>query len=382
MQLKLEQLQRVVKKTIREEKVHSTLREEFFRVFGAPVMVSNDLERVAEAVNDQIDILEATGRDVPRTSIRTSVLLEASTSRSTEVRKVAARLLPERFAAKFLGDRTSAVRCAAARRMPLKLVKECFKHNPDDDALRSILRSKKLTEAGVPTPKPVDEPFDLHGDGPLGDVVKQPPGDDLSDFWYMTLAKKICMQYGTNVEGQWEEAIATRTVASHYSTTGVMLDREKLLNAIYDCIEEREAAVVKEGSLKSIAARLLRESHMDDAVIPVLDETLDPIDELLANSHSSRLYVESAEKFFAVRKSTVPAGVKKYRLGEGTWRETSVPVNGTVPGGRITPKVEKALDNYVAHWNDIQARSGEPYKISWGMHPSGIDMIGFNLELK
>lgn len=382
MQLKLEQLQRVVKKTIREEKVHGSLREEFFRVFGSPVMVSNDLDRVAAAVNEQIDIFEATGRGVPRASIKTSVLLEAMTSRSSEVRKTAARLLPERFAAKLLGDKSSSVRCAAARRMPLKLVKECYRRNPGDDELRIILRSKKLTEAGLPNPKPVDEPFDLHGDGPLGDAVKQPPGDELSDFWYEMLAKKICTQYGTNIEGQWEEAIATRTVASHYSTTGVMLDREKLLNAIYDCIEEREDIVVKEGSLKSIAARLLRESHMDDAVMPILDEAIDPIDSLLSNSHSSRLYVETAEKFFSVRKSTVPAGVKKYRLGEGTWRETSVPVNGTVPGGKITPKVEKALDNYVAHWNDMQARSGEPYKISWGMHPSGIDMVGFNLELK
>lgn len=383
MHLKLEELQRVAKKTIKEEQKYASIREELFRVFGPPVMVSKNCEKVAEAVNEQLDLSESIGREVQRGVVKTSVLVEASVSSSAVMRKVAARLLPVKMVTRLLNDPSSSVRCAAAKRLSYDVVKETVKKFPNDDQLRSIAHQKKLFEAGLPKPQEVDEPFDMYGEEPLGDAVKQKDGGELSDAWYERTAHKLCSTYGGNLEGNWEEAIATNVVASHYSTTGIKLDRDKLLKCIYDCIEEREDSVLGEGSLKAIASRLLRESYLDDAVMPIFDENRnDPVADLLESNYSSAQYIDEAEKIFGIRKSTVPSGIKKYRLGEGSHVETLIPVNGRIPGGSITFTAEQALDRYVDSWNKRQALAGEPYRLSWGPHGSGVDMVGFNLQLK
>jgi hypothetical protein len=383
MHLKLEELQKVVKKTIKDEQRQTAIREELFRVFGPPVMVSKNHEKVAEVANEQLDIFESTGREVQRSSFKISVLVEAAVDNSAVVRKIAARLLPEKMVFRLLNDPSSSVRCAAAKRAPYSLVKEATKKFPTDDQLKSVARAKKLQEAGLPNPKPDDEPFDMYGEEPLGDAVKTRVSDkDLPDSWYERLAHKLCADYGSNLEGNWEETIATRIVASHFSTTGIKLDREKLLKAIYNCIREREDVVLGEGSLKSISKRLLRESYLEEATMPIIEERNDPVLNLLESNFSSAQYVEEAEKLFVIRKSGVPAGIKKYRIGEGSHVETLIPVNGRIPGGSMNPNVEHALDRYVDSWNKRQALSGEPYRLSWGPHGSSFGMIGFNLELK
>lgn len=383
MHLKLEELQRVAKETIKEEQNNKSLREELFRVLGPSVMVSKNCEKVTIAANEQLDLLESLNRPVDRNEFKTSVLIEAAKSKFSSARKIAARLLPERIAVRLLTDPSSSVRCAAARRSPYILVKEAFKRFPNDDQLRTITREKRLHEAGLAVPEVVDEPFDMYGEEPLGASVKQKITGDLPDTWYERLAHKICSEYGGNLEGQWEEIIATRIVASHFSTTGVRLDRDKLLKLIYDCIKTREDAVLEEGSLKSISARLMRESYLDEAVLTIHDEERNnPVADLLESNFSSAQYVEEAEKLFLIRKSIVPAGIKKYRLGEGSHVETMIPVNGKIPGDKMDATSESALDRYVESWNKRQAISGEPYVLSWGPHGSGINMVGFHLQLK
>jgi len=381
MHLKLEELQQVAKKTIKEEQKYATIREELFRVFGPPVMVSKNCERVAEAVNEQLDLFKSSGQEVQRGSVKTSVLVEASLSNSAVVRKVAARLLPVKMTLRLLDDPSSSVRCAAAKRLSYGQIKESLRKFPKDDQLFTIARQKKLHEAGLPKPVVDEEPFDIHGDEPLGDAVKQFRGSDLSDSWYERLAHKLCTEYGSNLEGNWEETIATRIVASHYATSGVRLDREKLLSAIFDCIEKREEAVIGEGSLKSIAARLLKESYLDNEIMPVIEERNDPVADLFESNYSSSQYVEEAEKIFSVKKSTVPAGIKKYRLGEGSHKETLIPVNAKIPGGKMSVTVENALDRYVDSWNKRQALEGEPYRLSWGPG-AALNSVSFNLALK
>lgn len=383
MHLKLEELQQVVKKTIKEERIGLALREELYKVLGPSIVVSNNIERISEAANEQLDVMEATGREPDRLSVKLSVLAAATKSRYPSVRKVAARLLPERLASKLLMDPSSSVRCAAAARLPYAMIKEAVRRYPGDDQLRTIARSKKLHEAGIPTPKPQEEHFDMYGEEPLGDAVATPnPLKDLPDTWYERIAQKLCKEYGTNLEGQWEEILATRVAASYYATSGVRIDRDKLLKCIYDCLKERDDAVLGEGSLRAIAARLRESSHLDDAVMPVLEEQTDPIETLLESDVSTSEYVSRTEEIFSIKKSTVPAGIKKYRLGEGL-RETQIPVKGQIPGtGRVTPTVEKALDRYVDAWNKQQSMNGEPYRLSWGPNGAGIDLIGFNLELK
>jgi hypothetical protein len=384
MHLRLKELQQVAKKTIKEEQKYAAIRDELFRVFGPPVMVSKNCDKVAEAVNEQLDLSESTGREVQRGAVKTSVLVEASVSNSAVLRKVAARLLPERIAARLLNDPASSVRCAAAKRFAYSELKEAARKFPQDDQFLTIVRNKKLQEAGLPDPEKVEEPFDMYGEEPLGDAVKTRVDEkDLPDSWYERLAHKICSEYGGNLEGNWEETIATRIVASHYSTTGVKLDREKLLGSIYDCIREREDKVIEEGSLKAIARRLIKESHLERAVMPIVEEdAVDPVRDLLESNYSTAQYVDVAEKTFSVKKSTIPAGIKKYRLGEGHSCDTTVPVKGKIPGGLMTSSVEQALDRYVDSWNKRQALAGEPYKLSWGPHGSSNDMISFDLALK
>ena len=383
MHLKLEELRRVAKRTIKETKNSSELREELFRVFGPPVMVSERCDLVAAAANEVLDLMEATGRSIPHGRVRTSLLIESCRDKSVDVRKLAARLLPQKLASRLLDDPASTVRCAAARRLPHALVKEAVRNHPSDDQLRVISRQKRLEEAGLPDPKASDEPFDMYGEPLDGAMRQKNPLKDMPDTWYDRLAHKLCSDYGTNLEGQWEEILATRVVASHFSTTGVKLDRDKLLKAIHGCIKDREDAVVAEGSLKSIAARLLRESYLDAGVIPIVEEdSRDPLGELLETDCSSSEFVARAEALFEVRKSIVPAGFKKYRIGEGHNFETQIPVKGKIPGGRVTSTVEKALDGYVTHWNKFQAVRGEPFRLSWAPNPMDAGSVAFHLELK
>jgi len=382
MKLKLKELQNVAKTTMKEERAVNSLREEIVNLLGPSVNVLGNHNYFASFVNDHLDVLESTGRFPRQGAVKTTTLIEASGSKFEEIRKVAARLLPEKFITKFLNDSNSSVRCAAAKRLPYSMIRESVRFYTDDDQLRSIVRMKRIHEAGLPAPKVVDEPFDMNGD-PLGDSVKTHSLDDLPDSWYERLANKLCKEYGSNLEGQWEEILATRVATSNFATSSSNIDRDKLLKALYSCIKEREDLVLGEGSLKSIVRGLRKKEYLDEAVMPIIEESIDPVKELLEASLSSSAYVERAEKLFSVKKSYIPAGIKKYRLGEGYNADTEVPMLGRLPNGSsITSTTEKALDVYVDSWNKQQTIKGEPYRLSWNPHPSSISMVGFNLELK
>lgn len=382
MRLKLKELDAVVKEAVRDEKAYAAFRNEVIRVLGPAADIAERIDRFADFANDRLDVLEATSR--PVSPARASVLLEVANSQHASVRKLAARLLPTRYASRFLMDSSSSVRCAAAQRLPYSLVKESVKRFPLDDQLKSISRAKRrLDEAGLAKPKEDDKEFDMYGDGPLTAAKQDAGDDDITDGWYKRTARKLCREYGTNIEGQWEEILATRVAASTYATSGVSIDRDKLLKSIYDCLKEREEVVLGEGSLSGLVARLRKDAFLDESVFPVIEESSNPVTDLLTSSLSSSAFVEAAEKVFSVRKSNVPAGIKKYHIGEGANRTTAVPVLGRLPVGlSLDASTERALDVYVESWNKQQAMSGEPYVLSWTPHPASHDAIGFNVTLK
>jgi|GEM_PF-2374267 len=386
MQLKLEALQRVVKQTLKEEKGNVALRDALFKLFGPAVAVSSSIERIAEAANEQLDVYEATGRMPRFDDSELRLLLPATRSKIAEVRKIAARILPEGVIVRLVSDPSSSVRCAAAKRLPHKVVLEGVRRYPGDDQLRTISRAKRISEAGLPNPKPETEPFDLYGEEPMGDAAKTRKDLELTDGWYERLASKLCKEYGANLEGQWEEILASNVASSTYATTGVKIDRDRLLKCIYDCLEEREKKVLDEGSLSSIIGRLRKEAILEESLaapaMPIIEEKNDPLDALLEAEISSSQYVELAEQIFRIRKSTVPAGIKKYRIGEGKLVETMIPVKGTIPQGTTTVKMERALDSYVKHWNGQQDMRGEPYRLSWNPRFDDVNLVGFSLELK
>lgn len=382
MNLELKQLQYVVTGVMKEEKAMKVLVSELKKNLGMGIMVSNNLKEIALAANEQIDIMEASGHRIDRSKFKVSVLLEAANSSIPSVRKLAARLLPAKFGSKLVLDPVSSVRCSAAKNAPSKLVIEAVKKYPRDYQLQAIAKDL-LKEAGLPKPTPAKDEFDMYGKAPLGSVVKSHPqheGDDFPETWYIRIAKKICNDYGGNLERNWEEVAATNFCSHYYSTSKVIIDRDKLLEAIYDCIEERENQVVKEGHGANIIAHLDKEL-LQEAFMPIIEEKYDPIAELLESRMTSVDYVTKAEKLFNVRKSIVPPGIKKYCVNEGRNTEISIPVKGQVPGG-FNSRSELALDRYVEAWNKQQALRGEPYQLSWTPHPASIDMVGFHLQLK
>jgi len=384
MQLKLKELQNVARATIKEEKSLDSLRKELIRVLGPSIDIPGSNKKIVSLANEQLDLLEATGRFPREGSFKTSVLIEASSSDFSGARKVAARLLPANLVSNLINDPFSSVRCAAAKKLPSRLVEIAARRNPGDDDLQVILRAKKLAESGLPNPTEKEDAFDfdMYGKEPLGDVVKQKPGEDYSDAWYELKARDICREYGANIEGQWEEAIASRVASSAYSV-GQRLDKDKLLKKIYDHLKEREDKVTKEGSLRAISSKLIKESYLDAAVLPVIEEVQDQVKDLLESRVSSKTYIEKAEELFSVKKSLVPPGIKKYVVGENYDRFAKIPVLGRLPrGSKFDSRTERALDAYVSHWNNMQSSIGEPFKISWNSHPSDDRMIGFRVELK
>lgn len=382
MNLGLKQLQHVVTDVMKEEKVMRAFVSELKNNLGPGVMVSSKLKDIATAANEQMDILEASGHRVDRSKFKTSILLEAANSPIPQVRKLAARLLPAKFSSKMVFDSVSSVRCAAARNAPVGLVREAAEKFPKDYQLQSIAQ-RLVKEAGLPTPSTTEEEFDIYGEKPLGSAFKSHPqyeGNDFPDTWYQRMAKKLCSEYGGNLEGNWEELIASNFCSHYFTLSRVVVDRDKLLDAIYDCIEERENRVVEEGHGAPITAHL-NEKVMKEAFMPIVEDRHDPVVDLLQSKTTSAEYVSKAESLFEIRKSILPPGIKKYRVSEGRRDEVLVPVNGKIPGG-FNAKSEQALDRYVDAWNKQQALRGEPYQLSWTPHPVSIDMVGFHLQLK
>jgi hypothetical protein len=361
------ELKKVLKQTLAEEKAVELLREEVSHNLGPIVVTDVKLERLAENVNDRIDVLERTGRD-GNFGFKPSTLLRFAEHNSPEVRRLAARLLPERFAEKFVLDRDPAVRHAAARKVPLSTLKEMLRRNPSDDELHIIYRGRFLKEGA--DEKSIGER--------LKGVVKVPAAPELSNFAYQNLAKTAIRDYNTNIEGQWDEPWVARYCASMKATSGIQYDAKKLWEEIQKQLKEKDERTLERFSLKEVASRLFEGEDFED-----VHEVADPIEELLESSLSAHEFVNRVNTLFKIRESIMPAGLRKYRVSEGRISEMSIPCTGKLPSGtRMCSRTERVLDLYASNWNDIQARRGEPIKINWTPNTMSIGSFSFNVELK
>ena len=384
MRLKLEELQKVVKRAIDEERATESLRAEVSRVLGSAVIAEGRVELVAEAANSWIDVLERTGRSASL-AFKPAVMVRWLDHNSPEVRKFAARVVPEKFLSKMINDRNSTVRATVARRLPVGSVREMLKRFPNDDSVRVIYKQKRLAEAGIKQPKVQDEPFDMHGEERLGDAVKQDAGADLSDQWYNTKALKFMQDYGGNIEDSWEEVTAHRYASSLKATSGVEIDVEKLLKAIKDVIEDREDRAMDRSALKETLSWLKRQEEselLQESAMPLIGLDVDPVRELLEGNLTPSTYIDEANQLFRVQESTIPATIRKHRLGE-RYTETKMPVIGRLPHGQSFRAIdERALDVYCKNWNDRQQLHGEPLKLEWSTHPEQVGKISFNVTLR
>jgi hypothetical protein len=385
MRLRLEELQKVVKRAVNEERAADALRAEVNRVLGPAVIAEGRIEIVAEAANDRIDVLERTGR-ASRLAFRPGVTTRFLDHTNPEVRKFAARVVPEKFLGRLVNDRSSVVRAAVARRIPLNSVSEMLKKFPHDDEVRHIYKQRKLSEGGLPKPKVQDEPFDMYGEDRLGDAVKQDEGAELSEQWYRSCAMRFMNDYGRNIEYTWEEVTARRYAASVKATSGVEIDEAKLLKAIKELIKEREDRALERSALKETLSFLRRQEDrelMSESAMPIIEEQEDPVRDLLESSLTPSTYVERANSVFRVQEATIPAGIRKYRLGELNARVSTVPVIGFLPHKRGFRAIdERALDAYCTNWNDRQAVQGEPLRLEWSNHPDDANKISFTVVLR
>jgi hypothetical protein len=387
MRLKLDELQKVVKKTIDEEKAAEALKTEIGRVFGTTVIIEGKLETVVASANDWLDVLDRTGRS-SRLAFKPAITSGFLDHRDPEVRKFAARICPESYLPKVMNDRSPEVRAAVAARLQLPAVREMMKRFPQDDQLRTIFRAKKkLFESGVAKPetKPLGvDPVD--GKERMGDAARTPEGPELSENWYHQHAMRFLHDYGGNIEYAWEDLAVRRFCSSVKATSHVDIDESKLLKSIKELIKEKEDNAMERNALKETLAWLdgrEEEENLAEGVLPDLSEDVDPVRDMVEGRLTGEQFIEQASKVFKVQQSMLPLGIRKYRLGEGSARQTLVPCIGMLPhqhGFRAID--ERALDAFCEHWSKRQQMAGEPLRLEWTTHPTDVNKIGFTCILK
>ena len=362
MQLKLKKLQGIVKETMKKEKAAHQLMREAVQVFGPSVEVSSVPLKVFAAINDQLSIMESRGQDLPVGALKVSSLLAAAET-SKEARKLAARLLPEKHAVKFLSDKDSSVRCAVANRLSYDRLAETLRRFPSDDQLTTIANRKLLSEAGIPAPKVEDEYFDMYGDGPIGEVLDGYEPEDLTDGWYKRTAVKIFNDYRGRLDGNWKHLAISRLCSSIYATSGVKVDAMKLREVLDEVCEN--SGFIKEGFyLNEVKEKFLSESvEQETDVMPILEESFfaDPVKDLLKENASRVSFINSADALFCITHE-----VLEESLRSGEMQDVEVPQYGRLPKGYSwNSTAEKALDKYVDSWNSRANARGSNCKISW-----------------
>lgn len=386
MRLKLSELQKLVNSTINEEKAVANFKAEIGRALGPVVVTEGRLSEVVAAANDRLDVLDRTGR-LGAVIFDPGITSRWATHVDPEIRKFVARVCPEKYLPALANDRSPEVRAAAAGRLPLNAIREMIKRFPKDDGLRAVLRQKKLLEAGLS--KPETQPLGrdpVDGKKRLGDAAKTASGPELSEAWYDSQAQNLMHNYGRNLEGAWEEAAVHSFCASTKATSGVEIDEAKLLKSVKNLIKEKEDMALERNALKETLDFLQKreeEELLAEGIIPDMTEAADPVEELLSAGLTGEQFLEAASKLFRVQEGLLPMGIRKYRLGEGSARQTLVPVIAMLPhqhGFRAVD--ERALDTFCEAWTKRQALAGEPLRLEWTTHPTDVNKIGFTCILK
>ena len=383
MRLKLDELQKLVNKTINEEKAAAILKAEISRVLGPAVVTEGRINEVVAAANDRLDVLDRTGRTA-RLVWESKVATGWLDHTDPEIRKFVARVCPEKFLGRMANDRNPSVRAAAATRLPLSSIREMIKRFPKDDQLRSIFRQKKIVEGGLPKPevKPLGhDPVD--GKERMGDAAKTADGPELSEAWYESQAQRLMNDYGRTIEDSWEELAVHRFCSSSKATSGVEIDEAKLLKAVKEIIKDKEDVVLERDALKETLDWLQGQEENVMLAEGIEQEVTDPMYDLVESNLTGEQFIETAKRLFKIQEGMLPLGIRKYRLGEGSARQTAVPVIGMLPhkfGFRAVD--ERALDIFCEHWTKRQQIAGEPLRLEWTNHPTDANKIGFTCILK
>lgn len=359
MRLKMKQLQNAVKKTVNENKATVVLRNEIARVFGPIIDTNQHIIDLARAVNERVSVLNNTGRSYG--VVKPSALLNLMKHNSSDVRKMVALLIPESFLHQMSQDKSHIVRETVARRAPLKVVKEIVRSNPLDYGVIDTYRDR-LLEAKEALSVSSDDAYI-----PTGDSIKMLDIPDLTDEWYRDRAIDMIDMYGRGPEFGWEEKAVNALCKHTKAVSGVEIDYDKLLDTVFDVIEERDDHIV---SLKEISARLRYEDEIESlnetSIMPALpEEVYNPVAELYESRDvSDKTYIEKFNNLFNVKTSHLPTHLKRQRILERLDTKMLVPQSARMPfNDNVNLEHENALDRYVDAWNTVNRRQN--LMINW-----------------
>jgi hypothetical protein len=350
MRLKLSDLQKVVKETLKDKQEAETFCNEIKNVFGPSVIAKDDLRSLAEAANEKLDVLEYRGQ-LNTVNFSRKIAMSMSSHELPEVRKLAARVLPENASAIFLFDNDSSVRLAAAKKAPMKVLEEAKKKFPKDDALNDLFEEKKKEYLNAV------EASASHNNE-----------DMLSDSWYEGVAKKLIQDYGRTLDTTWVGSAVKQYCSTVRATTRLPVDQLKLIEKMKELLDAHDEA----------RAEYLEINESFD----YQESDQDPVDDMMKQTLSPQTFIDKCNEIFQVKYSSLPPAIMKYKLQEG-FSLNKIPVFCTLPHGGAPRRIDElALDSYVRHWNDKQKIKGEPFKINWDLHPDSINKITFKVELK
>ena len=354
MQLRLSQLRRVAERTADRERADEMLKRELQRVFGPSFVAKGRTAQVARAANERLDVLEGTG-GFSRLGIGTTSLLRASEHHSAEVRRLAARLLPERFIRKFSCDFDANVRHAAAARLPVETLFEMARRDPSDSVIRGLIRQKH--RGLIAEKKEADAPQEIDTEA------------ELSDTYYESLAERLLQDHGRQLEFGWEIAAVRQLARSMRASSGIVIDEERLLSLLDELINERDDATLEapDRSLREAFARSDRRVRNSQDAIPLIgDDETDQARLIERAGSAAPTFMRDVELLFAIMESAAPAGLRRHLMREGVAGRIAVPSFGRTPGGATLRAVdERILDRYVKRWNERATGRGDLVRISW-----------------
>jgi hypothetical protein len=359
MRLKISDLQQVVEQTLQEKRAVDDFCNEIKKAFGPTVVVSEALESLVEQAHYRLDVLERTGR-LGYVQFNNRAALRVANHKNPEVRRLAARLLPESSSVSFIYDKNASVRSTAACSAPLKMVEAAMKKYPSDENLRDIFERRALNE---------------RADSALKAAAAGPPGEELlSDGWYEKTAHKLIQDYGRTLDTGWVPSAVNQLCSAARASNRFNIDAYKLMKKVTEVLADSEEKRLERFELKESAEYFSTSNEEFES---------DNVAELVEAKLSAKEYIEKANKLFSIKSAIAPASLRKFAVNENRFNQILIPTVGVLPSSRFLRHVDElALDTYVKHWNTVQSLHGNSYKLSWSPHPDSQNKFSFNLVLK
>lgn len=383
--LQINKLRSIAKDTI----FAKSLKESAKKMFGCTFQCNDTLKDVCETINEFLYECKTEGRIVEN-EFKTSLLLSLKDHSDETVRKVVAQLLPESFLKKFFDDRSDVVRYYVAQRLGKSDLLELKRRYPNDFMLQTVIVENK---------KSINiEPFELiekdkvdpdynSGKAKQEKVVKQINDIELSDTWYETQAKNILMQYGEfsygtprHVERHWNPLAVKRYCDSIKATSGVVIDRIKLQNAVNKALLQYDDELLSStNSLQKIKESLQQNINVDVAnQIPTLliDEGLNKVESLLVERDEKKFYNKFEDMFDVIKKKYKP---NIHQLSECIELfDLTVPKYCSIPEGFVDEVTCKALNRYTSTWNSLN--ESKKIQLTWNVSNNDKCIVVFTVR--